>query len=129
MVAYEYLFNQILFQNPNVKSVRDIYKFILAFDVHKHSQIQQLDVDIRDVFHILLDSNQERRLKKIVPKELVGLAFFNTNQCNFDSDDEETVNKVMTVVTKLKAIKKDGVEVLNEKYLKNKNKKNIAEYK
>lgn len=60
-----------------MKSVRDIYKLILAFDVHKHSKIQQLDPDIREVFHILLDSNRERRLKKIVPKELVGLAFFN----------------------------------------------------
>jgi len=66
-----------LFQNPSVKSVKDIYRLILAFDVHTHSKIQQLDPDIREVFHILLDNNQERRFKKIVPKELVGLAFFN----------------------------------------------------
>jgi len=35
----------------------------------------------------------------------------------------------MTVVTKLKAVKREGAEILLEKYSKNKNKKNIAEFK
>jgi len=84
-----------------------------------------MDPDIREVFHILLDNNRERRLKRIVPKELVGLEVFNTKGCNFDNDTEETTNKVMTVVNKIKNVKREGLDILKEKYQKSKNKKNI----
>lgn len=118
-----------MFQNPNVKSVKDIYRLIIGFDVHKHSRIQQMDPDMREVFHILLDNNRERRLKKIVPKELVGLTLFNNEGCNFDTDTDETINKVMCAVTKLKTLKKEGIETQKEKFEKSKTKKNVAEFK
>jgi len=97
--------------------------------VHKHAKIQQMDPDMREVFHILLDNNRDRRLKRIVPKELVGLGLFNSGGCNFDNDTEETTNKVMTVVTKIKNVKREGLDILKEKYEKSKNKKNIKDHK
>jgi len=97
--VYEFFFNQILFQNPTVKSVKDIYRLIINFDVHKHSKIQSCDSDIRELFHILLDTNRVRRLKKVVPKEVTQLSLFNSEGINFDTDHEDTVNKVMTVLT------------------------------
>lgn len=40
-----------------------------------------------------------RRLKKVVPKEVTQLSLFNSEGINFDTDHEDTVNKVMTVLT------------------------------
>lgn len=97
--------------------------------MHKHSQIQGCDADIRELFHILLDTNRVRRLKKVVPKEIIQLNLFNSDGNNFDIDPEDTVNKVMTVVTKIKHIKKEDISVLQEKFERNRHKKNVSEFK
>lgn len=97
--------------------------------MHKHSKIQGCDADIRELFHILLDNNRVRRLKKVVPKEIIQLNLFNSDGNNFDIDPEDTVNKVMTVVTKIKQIKKEDILVLQEKFERNRHKKNVSEFK
>jgi hypothetical protein len=112
-----------------VKSVKDIYRLIINFDVHKHAKIQSCDPDMRELFHILLDTNRSRRIKKVVPKEVTQLALFNSEGINFDTDHDDTVNKVMTVVTKIKQIKKEDIEVQKEKFERNRHKKNVSEFK
>lgn len=54
-----------------------------------------MDPDMREIFHVLLDNNRERRLKKVVPKEVVMMNIFSAEGCTFDTDTEETTNKVM----------------------------------
>lgn len=110
-----------------MKSVKDIYRLIIGFDVHKHSRIQNMDPDMREIFHVLLDNNRERRLKKVVPKEVVMMNIFSAEGCTFDTDTEETTNKVMSAVTKLKTIKKEAIEIQKEKFEKSKTKKNVSE--
>jgi len=84
---------------------------------------------MREVFHLLLDNKKERRLKQILPSNLVGLEFFNNDEVNFDADTDATTELVVDAVTKLKVVKKDDIETQINKYEKSNLSKSVDRIK